>query len=183
MRLLDSFNLTVNPRYIPPCRHVVWRALAIRFGVALPPAKSVCTRLSANLKKALFTGVTTKRTVISHKTDRVIWSLWMRLHQCDAAAEAGRQLCGLDVNHRLSFFHDRTALMLASWRGRPRTVRRLIALGANPTLRDSLGSTALIMAAWAGHCRIVQLLIPVMSTHPESLAFQGVSFLAFVTDY
>lgn len=65
---------------------------------------------------------------------------------------------GADVNHQ----NDRgaTALYLAAAAGREATVRRLLALGANPALATRSGYTPLRVAQTNGLTRIVELLDP-----------------------
>lgn len=49
--------------------------------------------------------------------------------------------------------------MLASWRGRTRSVKTLLELGAEPTLTDDRDGSPLVIAAWAGHLAVVKLLL------------------------
>ena len=75
---------------------------------------------------------------------------------------------GADVNHQ----NDRgaTALYLAAASGREDTVRRLLALGANPSLATRSGYTPLRVAQNNGQTRIIELLDPAAAASKASVA-------------
>ena len=54
---------------------------------------------------------------------------------------------------------NRTALMMAAWRGYPATVRVLLKAGADVGAKAKEGETAVMLAAREGHAEIVQALI------------------------
>ena len=71
----------------------------------------------------------------------------------DALVEAGAQ-GDLEAHEN----HWRTVLIVAAEAGHPDIVRRLLALGANPTASDCLDSTALMVAAYQGHVGVIDAL-------------------------
>eukprot|EP00658_Telonema_sp_P-2_P052693 TRINITY_DN40947_c0_g1_i1.p2 TRINITY_DN40947_c0_g1~~TRINITY_DN40947_c0_g1_i1.p2 ORF type:complete len:212 (+),score=39.12 TRINITY_DN40947_c0_g1_i1:68-703(+) len=140
--------------YLDRSRSGLWRSLAAAAMVQLPQRGST-TRLANNTKRAVLLLMRQQLWGMRLRADRAVWGLWMKLHQRDCVADLSRRMSGLPVNHRLTFFADRTIMMLACWRGRHGAVGALLNMGADLSLCDTNGATALVMAAWAGHLRAV----------------------------
>lgn len=105
--------------------------------------------------------------------DKAVWSLWLKMHTQDAAAHINRLARkvgthAFDPDHRLSFYGDRTLLMLACWRGRLRCVRTLLEYGADVNARDAFDATPLLFASWAGRSNVVRWLLTTYATNGTS---------------
>ena len=100
----------------------------------------------------------------------------MKLHRsdCEALVKKAHSQHPLLAMHRISFYADRTLMMLAAWRGRVRVVAFLLEQGgANVNATDDLGFTALMMAAWAGRLPTVRYLLTKAPDRPD-LTLEGI---------
>lgn len=153
-------------------RPQLWRAVAMGFRVELPAPRRAggSTRLSANLKRAFFASYVRARKAERMETERAAWQIWLKLHRsdCEALVKKASSQHPLLATHRISFYADRTLMMLASWRGRVRVVAFLLEkCGADVDAADDLGFTALMMAAWAGRLPTVRYLLTEAPTRPD----------------
>ena len=150
----------------------LWRAVATSFGVELPATHRAggSTRLSANLRRAFFLSYVRVKKAERIATERAVWQIWLKLHRSDCEALVKKAHCQhpLLAEHRISFYADRTLLMLAAWRGRVRVVRFLLEqCGADVNAADDLGMTALMMAAWSGRLQVVRYLLTDAPARPD----------------
>eukprot|EP01043_Picozoa_sp_COSAG02_P055090 COSAG02_NODE_6337_length_3641_cov_1.518351_3_plen_274_part_00 len=153
-------------------RPQLWRAVAMSFSVELPGARRAggSTRLSANLRRAFFLSYIRVQKAERVETERAVWQIWLKLHRSDCEALVKKAHCQhpLLVEHRISFYADRTLIMLAAWRGRVRVVQFLLEqCSADVNAADGLGFTALMMAAWAGRLPVVRYLLDDAPTRPD----------------
>jgi len=140
--------------------------LASGLGVALPNffsgGRATRSRMGDPFL-ALSRGLRRKRRADARAMDSKAWTLWLRMHDRDvvgalrkAMEERGPALCF----HGLSFYGDRTLLMLAAWRGRLKCVKLLVDhYRADVDAVDEHNFSPLLFAAWANHLPVVRYLL------------------------